>query len=305
MFNDTDKYLEVLLHDLSTQFVERMLVTVVLIFALWLLKKLVLKLVRKKTTNERTVFLWTKYSYYTFFLISLIIVIDLWFEGISNLFTLIGLLAAGIAFALREPIINLFGWVYIVWRGPIKIGDRIEIDDQVGDVIEITPFHFDMLEIRNWVDGDLYTGRLISIPNAKVFNYSNINSSSGYKSIWNELKVRITFESDWKMAKEMLIESAKSNSNYQDTQATYDAYKTLRAYMIHNVEFEPVVFTKIVENGVELRARYFCSIYNRTASEAKIYEEILEKYNASDNIKFAYQTTRFYDGEGGERKNRE
>jgi hypothetical protein len=89
-------------------------------------------------------------------------------------------------------------------------------------------------------------------------------------------------------SKRDFIESAKNNSNYQDTQATYDAYKTLRACMIHNVEFEPVVFTKIVENGVELRARYFCSIYNRTISEARIYEEVLEKYNASDNIKFAY-----------------
>jgi len=300
MFNDSEKYLEVLLKDLSTQFIERMVVTVVLILCLWLIKKFTLKLVRKKSDNERTVYLWTKYSYYIFFFISLIIIIDLWFEGFTKVLTLFGLLAAGIAFALKEPIVNLFGWVYIFWRGPIKIGDRIEIDDQVGDVIEITPFHFDMLELRNWVDGDLYTGRLISIPNAKVFNYSNINSSSGYKSIWNELKVRITFESDWKKAKEMLIESAKNNSNFQDTQATYDAYKTLRAYMIHNVEFEPVVFTKIVENGVELRVRYFCSIYNRTASEAKIYEEILEKCNASDNIKFAYQTTRFYEGEGGE-----
>jgi small-conductance mechanosensitive channel len=72
-------------------------------------------------------------------------------------------------------------------------------------VIEITPFHFDLLELRNWVDRDLYTGRLVSIPNGKVFNYSNSNSSSGYKSIWNELKVRVTFESDWKEAKEILL----------------------------------------------------------------------------------------------------
>src|SRR5690606_25444032 len=138
--------------------------------------------------------------------------------------------------------VNLFGWVYIVWRGPIKTGDRIEIDKHIGDVIEITPFHFDLLEIRQWIDGDMYTGRRVSIPNAKVFNYANFNYSSGYKSIWNEMKFRITFESDWQQAKEILIDVAKNHSNYQDTQATFDAYKTLRAHMIFNVEFEPQVF---------------------------------------------------------------
>ncbi|MER3330179.1 MAG: mechanosensitive ion channel family protein, partial [Candidatus Kapaibacterium sp.] len=109
--------------------------------------------------------------------------------------------------------------------------------------------------------------------------------------------VTITFESDWKKAKEILLEIAKENSNYQDTQATFDAYRTLRAHEIHNVEFEPAVFTRIVENGVELRARYFCSIYNRTASEAAISEAILEKFNAEPTITFAYSTTRFYTGE--------
>jgi small-conductance mechanosensitive channel len=128
MFNDSEKYLEVLLKDLSTQFIERMIVTVVLILCLWLIKKFTLKLVRKKSENERTVYLWTKYSYYIFFFISLIIIIDLWFEGFTKVLTLFGLLAAGIAFALKEPVVNLFGWIYIFWRGPIKVGDRIEID---------------------------------------------------------------------------------------------------------------------------------------------------------------------------------
>jgi len=302
MFNDNKKYLELLIQEASIQFVERLAVTVILILIVWLLRKLILKFVRKKATKERTIFVWNKYSYYVFFFISIIIIIDLWVKGFSNILTIVGLLAAGIAFALKEPVVNLFGWVYIVWRGPIKTGDRIEIDEHVGDVIEITPFHFDMLEIRSWVDGDLYTGRIVSIPNAKVFNYANSNYSSGYKSIWNEMRFSITFESDWKKAKEILLEIAKKHSNYQDTQATYDAYKTLRSHMIYDVEFEPTVFTKIVASGIELRVRYFCSIYNRTISEAAISEELLETFASESKINFAYQTTRFYTSDSDESK---
>ncbi len=297
MFGDNSKYLKALIENASIDIAERLFFTVLFIAIVWVIRKIILRFIRKKATNERTKFVWNKYSYYVFFAISLIIIFDLWFKAFNNVITLIGLIAAGIAFALKEPIVNLFGWVYIVWRGPIKTGDRIEIDNHYGDVIEITPFHFDMFEIRNWIDGDLYTGRVISIPNAKVFNFANSNYSSGYKSIWNQTKVTITFESDWKKAKEILLEIAKENSNYQDTQATFDAYKTLHAHEIHNVEFEPTVFTRIVANGVELRVRYFCSIYNRTASEAAISEAILDKYNAETSIAFAYPTTRFYTGE--------
>jgi small-conductance mechanosensitive channel len=297
MFGDNSKYLEALIENASIDIAERLFFTVLFIAIVWIIRKLILRFIRKKASNERTKFIWNKYSYYVFFAISLIIIFDLWFKGFNNVITLFGLIAAGIAFALKEPIVNLFGWVYIIWRGPIKTGDRIEIDNHYGDVIEVTPFHFDMFEIRNWIDGDLYTGRVISIPNAKVFNYANSNYSSGYKSIWNETKVTVTFESDWKKAKEILLEIAKENSNYQDTQATFDAYKTLHAHEIHNVEFEPTVFTRIVKNGVELRVRYFCSIYNRTTSEANISEAVLEKFNAEATITFAYPTTRFYTGE--------
>lgn len=297
MYKDNSKYLEQLIQDASIEFAERLVVTVGLIFLVWLIRKVVLKFVRKRSKTDRTSFVWNKYSYYVFFFISLIIIIDLWFKGFSNMVTLLGLLVAGIAFALKEPIVNLFGWVYIVWRGPIKAGDRIEIDNRIGDVIEITPFHFDLLEIRNWIDGDLYTGRIVSIPNAKVFNDVNFNYSSGYTSIWNEVRFRITFESDWKKAKAIIIETAKANSNYQDTEATFDAYKTLRSHMIFDVEFEPQVFTKVVENGVELRCRYFCSIYSRTVSESAITEQILEAFNSEETITFAYRTTRFYKGD--------
>lgn len=297
MFGDNSKYLQALIENASIDIAERLFFTVLFIAIVWIIRKIILRFIRKKATKDRTKFVWNKYSYYVFFAISLIVVFDLWFKGFNNVLTLFGLIAAGIAFALKEPIVNLFGWVYIVWRGPIKTGDRIEIDNHYGDVIEITPFHFDLFEIRNWIDGDLYTGRIVSIPNAKVFNYANFNYSAGYKSIWNETKVRITFESDWKKAKEILLEAAKANSNYQDTVATFEAHRTLRSHEIDNVEFEPTVFTRIVENGVELRVRYFCSIYNRTASEAAISEAILDKYNADPAITFAYPTTRFYTGE--------
>jgi small-conductance mechanosensitive channel len=44
------------------------------------------------------------------------------------------------------------GWLFILARKPFKIGDRIEIDNMAGDVIDIHIFRFTILELRNWVD---------------------------------------------------------------------------------------------------------------------------------------------------------
>ena len=38
--------------------------------------------------------------------------------------------------------------------GPFKIGDRIQIQDHQGDVIDIGVFKFTLLEIGNWVDAN-------------------------------------------------------------------------------------------------------------------------------------------------------
>jgi small-conductance mechanosensitive channel len=121
----------------------------------------------------------------------------IWVEELLSLSTFLGLVSAGLAIALREPLINLMGWAFIVWRRPFEMGDRIEIGGQAGDVIDMRVFQFTLLEIGNWVDADQSTGRAIHVPNGKVFSESLANYSKGLAYIWNEIPVRVTFESDW------------------------------------------------------------------------------------------------------------
>ena len=80
-----------------------------------------------------------------------------------------GFVSAAIAFALKDPIANVAGWMFISTRSPFKIGDRIELGTNAGDVIDINVFNFSIMEMGNWVDADDMTGRIIHIPNARVF----------------------------------------------------------------------------------------------------------------------------------------
>ena len=90
---------------------------------------------------------------------------------------------------------NFAGWIYLLWQAPFKIGDRIQIQDHQGDVIDIGVFKFTLLEIGNWVDANQSTGRMIRIPNADVFNQPIANYSKGLITIgmksqwWWRMKV--------------------------------------------------------------------------------------------------------------------
>lgn len=98
-----------------------------------------------------------------------LVVARLWFVGLQSLSTFLGLLTAALAIALQDPIVNLAGWLFLIWRRPFRVGDRIQIGDIRGDVIDMRIFQFSLLEIGNWVNADQSTGRVIHVPNGKVF----------------------------------------------------------------------------------------------------------------------------------------
>lgn len=111
------------------------------------------------------------------------------------------MLSAGIAIALKDPITDLAGWVFILWWKPFEVGDRIQLEDNAGDVIVIRIFQFTIIEIGNWVDADQSMGSILHIPNSKVFLEVLANYSIGFNYIWHEIGVLVTFESDWQKAK--------------------------------------------------------------------------------------------------------
>lgn len=93
----------------------------------------------------------------------------MWFKGIQSLATFLGLVSAGLAIALKDLVTGLAGWIFIIWRKPFGVGDLIQIGNNSGDVIDIRPFKFIIMETGNWVDADQSTGRITHIPNSSVY----------------------------------------------------------------------------------------------------------------------------------------
>jgi len=268
-----------------------MLVTILVVV---LIRTLTLRVVNKRVESARALYRWRKTISYIGFGIALAIAMRIWFPGLKGVSTLLGLLSAGLAIALRDPIVNLAGWAFILWRKPFEVGDRIQIGEHAGDVIDVRIFQFTLMEIGNWVAADQNTGRVIHVPNGKVFTEMTANYTKGFQHMWNENPVLVTFESNWEKAKLMLTEIAIRCAENLSTTAQQSLRKAAQKYMIFYSKLTPVVYTSVVDSGVLLTIRYLTAPRHRRGSSEAIREEILREFARCDDIDFAYPTQRFY-----------
>ena len=227
-----------------------------------------------------------------YFFFAIIIIGQIWLDGIGSIVTYLGLLSAGIAIALKDPITNITGWLFILWNRPLDAGDRIQLGEHSGDVIDTNIFNFTVMEIGNWVDADQNTGRIVHIPNGKIFTETLANYGKGFEYIFNEIPVLITFESDWKKAKDVLQDIAKKIGEKSSKAAEKQIKQASKKFLIEEQKVDPEVYTKVGESGVLLTIRYLCIPKYRRDTEHEIWEQILREFEKYQDIELAYPTIR-------------
>ncbi len=275
---------------------------VVLVYAL---RALVLRVVDRRVDDPRLLYQWSKTSSYLALSLSLVMVGTIWLEGLRSLGTFLGLLSAGVAIALKDVITSMAAWIFILWRRPFILGDRVQVGTRAGDVVDIRIFQFTLLEIGNWVEADQSTGRIIHVPNAFVFTEPLANYTSQFEFIWNELPVLVTFESDWKRAKEILERILNETVGGTVQEAERAMKSASRRFLIHFHKLTPKVYTSVEDSGVRLTLRFLCRARTRRGTAESIWEAVLEAFASEPSIDFAYPTTRMYhnilEGKGGAR----
>ena len=273
---------------------EKLLISVLIVAALWLIHRFLRASVTERIQNLERRYQWQKALGYTFTTLGVLTVSLVWIEGVQYAATYLGLLSAGLAIALKDPITNIVAWVFILWRKPFEVGDRIEIGGYAGDVVDQRIFQFSMMEIGNWVDSDQSTGRILHMPNGMIFTSGVANYTHGPDYIWNEIPVLITFESDWEKAKELLQEIADAHDVSQNENAAKEFEAATRKFLLKYNKLTPIVYTNVLDSGVSLTIRYLCKPRRRRGTTQSIWEAILRAFAKHPNIDLAYPTTRFY-----------
>lgn len=279
---------------LSPEIQSKIFESIFVIVILLLIQKLAKRFIIGKIQDIKVRYQWQKISLYLAVFLIVILLANTWLQIFGSVGTFLGLISAGIAIALKDPLVNMVGWAFILIRQPFKVGDRVQIGKIAGDVIDIRLFQFSVNEIGNWVDADQSTGRIIHIPNGIVFLEPQANYTAGFEYIWNEIPVLLTFESNWKKAKQILIDIVNHHGVKLSSEAEKQIKAAAKKFLIFYSKLTPRVYTSVKDSGVMLTLRYMCNPRERRLTEELIWEDILDKFGSCDDIDFAYPTQRFY-----------
>lgn len=269
--------------------------TIILILVLWIIRILVSKSIIERLDDYKERYFWTKTLRTTTVILGVIILSRIWFGIFESIGTFLGLLTAGLAIAFKDLLVNIGGWFFIITRKPLIVGDRVQIGEVTGDVIDIRLFQFSVMEVGNWVDSDQSTGRIVHIPNGLVFSKWQANYTAGFEYIWNEIPVLLTFESDWKKAKQILTEVLEKHAGKLSKETQRQIREASKKFMIIYKTLTPIVYTSVRDSGVLLTMRFLCHVKQRRGTEQTIWEEVLDRFAEHKDIDFAYPTARFYD----------
>lgn len=264
--------------------------TAAIILVVMIIVRLSHRISAKYFDNPERIYRSTKSVRRTAVFIAVVAIAMVWSPGFGDLLTLLTVIGAGMAIALREVLLSIVGWSRITFMNSYKEGDRVEINGIAGDVIDIRMLRTSLMEIRGWVDADQSTGRIVHFPNAWIFMYALYNYTRSFKFIWNEIPITVTFRSDWRAARDIMMKYAEESAAIVEKQAREEIQQISREFLIHYSILTPFVYVRIVPDGVQLTLRYLCEARKRRGSEHALNLLILDDFRVHPEIELAHRT---------------
>ena len=268
------------------------------VFFIFFLLKLVVK---KYITDNERFYMANKIITFTNFTIIVLILFFNYIENASYLVTILGFASAGIAIAMKDWFMSILGWLVIVFGGSVHVGDRIRVDmdgmQYVGDVLDISLLRITILEdiTLTSVMHNRRAGRIIFIPNNYVFTRMIANyTHNSLKTVWDGIKITITFDSNHKKAMHLVKEIAKKYSKGYTDITRKQLNKLRQHYNLKNTNVEPRVYSFLESNGVDIEVWYLTNAYATLTLRSVISTEILDAFNEADDITIAYPTQKLH-----------
>jgi len=201
---------------------------------------------------------------------------------------ILGLMAAGIAFAMQEVVGALAGWFNILSGRIFRVGDRIDMGGVRGDVIDITPLRTKILEMGrapsapeagaaaagDWVKGRQYTGRIVSVSNKKTFTEPVFNYSAVFEFIWEEISFPIPHHDDWELADTIVREEIATTHTPEAEEAM--RHMTER-YPVPRADVEPRTFVRATDNWIEVSGRFLVPVRTARVVKDAVTRKVIER----------------------------
>jgi len=280
----------------------KLILSVAFIAVAWLVAwgvRQVLKLFIGTRSGTRFQF-WTKQGVSLVVAAILILgVMSIWFDSPATLASALGLIGAGIAFALQRVITAVAGYFVILRGKTFNVGDRIQMGGVRGDVIGLTFMQTRLMEMgespreegdsRSWVHSRQFTGRIVTVTNDKVFDCPVYNYTHEFAYIWDEISVPVAFHQDFATAEQIILAAAKSQAQTIDRMGEEEVKRVEERFGINAGEIDPRVFWRITEDWLELTVRFLGPDHGIRHIKDQMTREIVEGFNGANILIAAHR----------------
>ncbi len=280
-----------------SQQIQKMVIISVIILVLSLIAFLVKLALKRYFSQNENYYMVNKIINFTLVFLIVMVILFSYIDNVSYLVTILGFASAGIAIALKDWFMSIFGWMVIVTSGSIQVGDRIKVSkgnvETVGDVLDISLFK---ITIREDITLTSYmvnrrSGRIFFIPNNYIFSELISNyTHSGLRTVWDGIDITITFDSNHKKAQKIARDILKHYSKGYTDITRKQLSKMRSKYQLRATGVEPRVFTFVEPQGIVISSWYLTNSYAALVLRSTISPEILDAFMKEDDIHIAYPT---------------
>ena len=261
------------------------------IAVIWVIVKIIQINVLSKIKDSDNRYRAKKFGGFVGFLLTVLLLTVIYSDKLGGLTVAFGVAGAGIAFALQEVIASFAGWLAIMFGGFYKSGDRVQLGGIKGDVMDIGVLRTTMMETGQWVDGDLYNGRIVLVANSFVFKEPVYNYSGDFPFLWDEIKIPIQFGSNYQKTNEILLEVGKEVAGDLSEKSKEKWGLLQKKYRLEDAQTEPMVSLIANDNWVEFTLRYIVNYKRRRITKTELFTKILREIESSGGeIKMASAT---------------
>lgn len=258
---------------------------------IWGIIKLINNNLTGKIGNSQARYRTRKMVHFGGYVLIAVLITTVYSDRLGGLTVALGVAGAGIAFALQEVIISVAGWLAIVFGKFYKTGDRVELGGIKGDVIDIGVLRTTIMETGEWVNGDLYNGRIVLVANSFVFKEPVFNYSGDFSFLWDEIVIPVQFGSDVEKTREIIHNAADAIVSEFKTQAITEWSEMTGKYMIEKAKTEPMVTMAVTDSGLSFTLRYTVDFKQRRTTKDKLFTYIVNEITKlGDEIKLPQDT---------------
>lgn len=218
--------------------------------------------------------------------------LSIWVTPHTDVTTGVGLISAGLAFALQQVILSLAAYFVILRGDTFGVGDRITLGGVRGDVVRLGFLKTTIMEMGQppavsgadpaiWVHSRQYTGRIVTVTNGAIFREPVYNYTLDFPYLWEEIALPIEYDADRDRVERILLSAAREHAVVDDPAAERALAHMRSRYAMSDASLEPAVFWRLTDNWLELSLRFLVPARGVREIKDRISRDILAGLDAA------------------------